>query len=84
MVYDKSVSKTRVVGEGLYIHSNFIVDNVKLININDQELIKDYYYSKISKTPPFPSISETPEDYIDKFIIIDEEVNKIMKEDKNG
>ena len=65
------------VGEGLYTHSNFIVDNIKLINADYQSIIKRYHYAKISKTPPYSSVEDTPEEFIDQFIVIDEETNNI-------
>ena len=67
------------LGEGLYTHANFIVDNSKILSKDCQDVIRDYYYSKISNTPPFPSIKETPEEYIDNFFIVEEEVKSIAK-----
>ena len=81
MIYDKNINeKGNGLGEALYTYSNFIVDNSHIADNNFQNLIKEYYYSKISKTPPYSSVSETPDEYMDNYIIIDQETNYIAKE----
>ena len=77
IVYNKTINKGFKIGEALYLHSNFIANNVRFVNPEYQKLIKEYYYSKLSKTPPYPSIKDTPEGYMDKYIIIDTEVKYI-------
>ncbi len=79
-IYDRNAGKGNGLGESLYLYSNFIVDNAYLVDSYYQTIIKEYYYSKVSKTPPYPSVKDTPNDYMDKFIIIDQETNEIAKE----
>ena len=79
-VYNKMIERGyKNIGEGLYTHSNFIVDNSKLIDSDNQSMIRQYHYSKVSNTPPFASVESTPDDFIDKYIIIDNEVNAISE-----
>ena len=81
-VYDNCSAKGFKVGHALYTHSNFIVNNIKLLNQDYQDMIKKYYYSKMSKTPPYSSVEETPVDFIDNYLIIDFEANYIANMDK--
>ena len=80
-LYDRLIERegSSGIGQALYYHSNYIVDNIKLLCSECQLLIKEYYYSKISNTPPFRRINETPLDYIDRFMIIDEETTRISE-----
>ena len=81
MVYNNMIDKGfKSCGQGLYTHASFIVDNSYIIKSEYQEMIKQYHYSKISKTPPFSSVQDTPSEYIDNFIIIEDEVNQMAEE----
>ena len=76
-VYDNTKDKGFNIGEALYTHSNFIVNNSILVDAECQKLINEYYYSKLSNTPPYSSIQDTPKEYMDKYIIIDNETKYI-------
>ena len=76
-LYDRAVGKSNSVGESLYISSNFFVDNEKLLDKEIQKTIHKYIYSKVSKTPPYATVQETPAEFIEDFIIIDEETKAI-------
>jgi len=78
-LYDRaksSKSSTRI-GEGLYLSAGYFADYEKLVCDVTQMDIKKYLYSKVSNTPPYATIKETPVEFIDRFIIIDEEVKDI-------
>ena len=85
-LYDRAIDKSKAIGEALFISAGFFVDYEKLI-CNDIQLdIKKYIYSRISKTPPYTSVNETPASFIDDYIIIDEETQAIsnsIEKDKN-
>ena len=68
--------------------------------VNDEILISQYYYNQITKvgylksthTPPYPSMIETPANFVDEYMIIDSEINSVTnysqkehkKKKKNG
>ena len=81
--YNK-ITDRKKIGESMYLYSNYLANNINFINSNHQDMIKKYYYSKLSNTPPYPSVKETPDTFIDNFIIIDEECNSLAKEEKDN
>ena len=76
---DRAKSRSDKIGEGLYLSAGFFVDYDKLIDRDIQNTIRKYIYSKISNTPPYISIQETPASFIEDFIIIDEETREISE-----
>jgi len=63
------------VGSALYEETKYYCNQSLLINPDDQMLIKKYNYAKLSHTPPYPSIDQTPAVFIDAFQIIEEEAS---------
>ena len=47
-------------------------------------LIKKYIYTKLSNTPPYQSIQETPFTFIDDFLVIDQESKHIANSENKG
>tara|TARA_Y100001963_G_scaffold153448_1_gene240218 strand:+ start:957 stop:1253 length:297 start_codon:yes stop_codon:yes gene_type:complete len=82
VAYNK-ITDRKKIGESMYLYSNYLANNINFINSDNQDMIKKYYYSKLSKTPPYPSVQDTPDDFIDDFIIIDEECNALAQEKEN-
>ena len=76
-LYDRAVNKSDSIGEALFISAGFFVDYTKLVCRDIQTDIKKYIYSRVSKTPPYASVIDTPASFIDDFIIIDEETKAI-------
>lgn len=70
------------MGEGLYTQAGYFCDRVRLLNSDAQDSILQFQYSRLSHTPPYPSIIDTPVKLIDNFLIIDQEIKLIDKRDK--
>ncbi len=81
--YDEALEEGYSIGSALYHQHFFFANPQEFLNSNYQRIIKEYTYCKETGTPPFPSIKETPADYIDNFMIIKEEINAYKKEKKN-
>tara|TARA_Y100000401_G_C8317609_1_gene223431 strand:+ start:1088 stop:1405 length:318 start_codon:yes stop_codon:yes gene_type:complete len=85
-LYDRSHNNkmTARLGESLYLSAGYFVDYSRLIDDKVQMNIKKYIYSKVSRTPPYVSIQDTPADFIDSFIIIDEEAKICTESDTSA
>jgi len=80
--YDEAVSEGYPIGTALYHQHFFFANPNELLDSKSQRLIKEYSYCKETKTPPYPSIQETPASYIDDFMIIRDEIHEFKKEQK--
>ena len=67
------------IGNALFTQSKFFVNTDLLVDRNCQNLIKKFNYSKLTHTPPYPSIKDTPVDFIDDMQIINEEIINIKQ-----
>jgi len=65
------------VGEAVYYEHLFWANSEDLIDTRSQTLIKSYMYCTESGTSPYPSLQDTPADYIDNWMIIRDEINHI-------
>ena len=81
-LYEEVKDKDYSIGNALFTQSKFFVDSNQLINAECQKDIKVYNYSKLSNTPPYPSVKETPYTAINNFLIIEEEIGHIKDGDK--
>ena len=82
--YDEIMEKNiNAIGDTLYTEHFFFCNTSYLLNENYQHTIKKYTYSKIFSCPPHPSISETPIQTIDEFMMIDRELNYLKAKDSN-
>tara|TARA_R100001443_G_scaffold115793_2_gene134390 strand:- start:1294 stop:1527 length:234 start_codon:yes stop_codon:yes gene_type:complete len=74
------------MGNALFLQSKFFVDTFRLVDRKSQLSIKKYNYTKLTNTPPYPSIQQTPYTFVEDASIIDEEINNIQKieSEKNG
>jgi hypothetical protein len=82
--YDSALAEDYNGGEALYMEHFFFANSSDLICRDSQVLIKEYQYCKDSNTPPYPSLQDTPADFIDKWNIILEELNHIIKVENNA
>ena len=64
----------------MFTQSKFFVDTSKLVDINSQNLVKKYNYSKLTNTPPYPSIKDTPYNFIDDMQVVSEEISNYEQE----
>ena len=85
MCYDEIIEKgISDVSQTLYQEHFFFCNTSCLLNENYQHTIKKYTYSKTFSCPPYPSISETPIQTIDEFMLIERELNHLKAKDSNG
>jgi|APSaa5957512622_1039677.scaffolds.fasta_scaffold92004_2 hypothetical protein len=61
------------IGSALFTECKMYCNPSIFINDQDQMFIKKYNYSKMSGTPPYQSINQTPAIFVDAFQIIEEE-----------
>ena len=77
-VHDDAEKMDFDVGESCYKLLPFFADDSMVIDAEAQETIRVMRYSKITNTPPFPSIyEETPASFIDAVLIIDQEITRM-------
>ena len=74
--YDEAVEKGFDVGEALFTQQFFFTDSNQLYNQECQNLIKKYIYCDTFNCPPYPSLEETPAEFVDNFLLIKKEINK--------
>ena len=84
MCYDELIERNiDDIGENLYIEHFYFANTYELLEPEYQNIIKKYNYTKLSNTPPYPSLQQTPARLIDDLMIIDNEMKKIKLKDKN-
>jgi hypothetical protein len=62
----------------------FFCSSEWLIDNDSQNFIKEYLYCKDSNTPPFPTLQETPAEFIDKWDMVQSEIESIRKSKENN
>ena len=67
--------------EAVYYEHFYFANSEDLIDKDSQVMIKSYMYCTDSKTPPFSSLNETPANFIDKWMIISDEINYIRNQE---
>ncbi len=74
------------MGNALFLQSKFFADTYRLVDRKSQLSIKKFNYSKLTGTPPYQSIQQTPYQFVEDASIIDEEIINIKKieSEKNG
>ena len=82
--YDNALSEDYHIGEALYMEHFFYCNSQDLLCSKSQNFIKEYQFCKDSNTPPFPSLKDTPAEFIDKWSIVKSEISYIIKQESNG
>jgi hypothetical protein len=75
-VYDDALAEPErkyTVGEALFTEFKWFCDPVQFIDRQSQEIIQMFRYCKLTNSPPYPSIAQTPCYIYDSFIIIGQE-----------
>lgn len=72
------------MGEALYLQAGHFVNYSLLVDDEIQTTIKKYIYTKLSNTPPYRSVQETPFTFIDDFLVIDQESKHIANSENRG
>ena len=81
--YDKATDEGFPVGESLYAEHFFYANSTDLVDEKAQVFIKEFQYCKDSNTPPFPSLKDTPADFIDKWDIVKNEILHLTRQEKD-
>ena len=74
--YDDAKEKGYEIGEALYSQLFFFADPELFFSSHCQNIIIKYTFCDTFKCPPYPSLSETPADLVDQFLIIKSTINK--------
>ena len=76
------------LGEALHTQISYFADYELLVDSKMQNRIKEFQFCKTFSCPPYPSLSQTPAEIIDDFMIIEEEykscIAKQQKEQKDA
>ena len=83
-LYDEAEDKGFNVGEACYKQIPYFANYSSIINNIDQTTILKYSYSKSTNTPPYPSLQDTPADFVDQFMIIEQETSLINKSEQEN
>lgn len=65
------------VGEAIYYDSFSFANHSDIVDAESQALIKGYLYCKETGTSPFDNLMTTPASFVDKYMIIRDELNYI-------
>ena len=79
-LYDEAVERKAAVGDALYMQHFFFTTDLNLIDLHKQSTIKGMRYCCQTGTAPFPSLYDTPADYVNQFAWFSDEHNSIIKE----
>ena len=67
------------VGESLYTALPHFANDEDVLNSQCQDTIKVYQYCKVTNTPPYKTVFETPSLFIEDILTIDSEFNYLVK-----
>ena len=85
MCYDEIIQKGIAgISKTLYEEHFYFCNTFDLIEEKYQQTIKEYSFSKTFSCPPYPSISETPIQTIEEFMLIEKELNYLKAKDSDG
>tara|TARA_R110000824_G_scaffold348635_1_gene535372 strand:- start:144 stop:410 length:267 start_codon:yes stop_codon:yes gene_type:complete len=76
----KADGKTYNVGQALYESLPHFANANIFLDKYSQTIIAKYNYCKSSKTPPYATIDKTPANFIDDFMVIEQELKQIQRE----
>lgn len=82
-LYDESVEKGVEIGHSLYHQIPFFTSDIDLLDVKTQSTIKGMRYSTQTNTAPYPSLKETPAEYVNKFIWFTDEYNAIINAERD-
>ena len=80
-LYDEAIERNAKIGSALYIQHFFFTSDVDLVDLKTQSLIKGMRYCSQTNTAPYPSLQQTPADYINRFTWFNDEYNSIVNEE---
>jgi len=77
-VYDEAVDGNFKKGKSLYEQHFFFCNPQLLYSHKYQAQIKMVEYAKLTSTPPYPTMYDTPIQFVDEFFIIQKELKDII------
>ena len=83
-IYDGAKEKGFNVGEACFKQLPFFANISTIVNHKDQTTILKYSYLKSTNTPPYRSLQDTPADFVDAIMTIEEEINLINKSEQEN
>lgn len=81
-IYEATEKQGLSLGKALYGSCGFFADYSLLLDSKIQNRIKEYNYCKTFSCPPYPSMMETPANVIEDFMIIEQEVNQCIQDNR--
>ena len=78
-LYDEAVESNAAKGHSLYIQHFYFTSDVTHYNLRDQSTIKGMRFCDQTRTPPFPSLKQTPFNYISKYNWYTDELHHITE-----
>ena len=72
-------SENAELGYSLWRYLPYFVNDSDILDIECQDSIRKYEYSRMTGTPPYPSIADTPDDLIEAFFTIKNELESVSK-----
>ena len=86
-LYEEANNKGFYVGEALYKQLRFFANESQFMDSAILKKIKIYQYCKSSNTPPYPTLHDTPANFIDDYLEMEGEfklIEALMKRDKEN
>lgn len=82
MCYDEIIQRNiSEIGETLYTEHFFFCNTSEIVDYKYQQKIKEYTFCKSFNTAPYPSLSQTPAQTADDFMVIENEFKKMKAKD---
>ena len=78
----KAIDKGFDSGESIYLSLRHFCDDDLMVDSRCQTLIRKYNYCKLTHTPPYKTLQETPAQFVDEMLEIDNQYNLIQKSEQ--
>ena len=82
LLYDEAIECGVAIGHSIYHQLPFFASDTDLLDIRTQSTIKGMRYCTQTNTAPYPSLKETPADYVNQFVWFTDEYNSIVNSEK--
>ena len=83
-LYDSAKKKGFDVGESCFMQLPYFADKSKVLSNRHQNTILKYSYLKTTNTPAYSSLQDTPADFVDDILTIEEEMKLITKSEQEN
>ena len=83
-LYDDAKEKGFNVGESCFKQIPYFANLSTILNNRHQNTIRKYLYIKTTNTPAYSSLQDTPADFVDDILTIEEEMKLITKSEQEN